>query len=54
MATSRAKVRDHRRGLQVTDEAAGAVADAVLPSSGAKAKAKAKGRGKGLSAPDGQ
>ena len=53
MATSRAKVRDHRRGLQA-DEAAGAVADAVLPSNGAKAKAKAKGRGKGLSAPDGQ
>ena len=58
LAVSRARVRDHRRGLQVsvTEEAAAtAVADGVLPNGGAKAKVKpGKGRGRGLSAPDGQ
>ena len=59
LAASRARVRDHRRGLQVSpaveDAAANAVADGVLPSAGQKAKAKpGKGRGRGLAAPDGQ
>ena len=52
LAQTRAKVRDSRRGLAATEEAAaGAVADGSLPSGGPKAKAKARGRGKGLEPP---
>ena len=59
LAVSRARVRDHRRGLQiptvVEEASANAVADGVLPNAGQKAKAKpGKGRGRGLTAPDGQ
>ena len=58
LAVSRARVRDHRRGLQVPvveEAAAGAVADGALPNSGQKAKARpGRGRGRGLVAPDGQ